>query len=66
MKGKKVSGQRVYVTFLKDGTIALHPSNCTGEYYRMRGKGSVHLTKSTPAAALGEVILRARQQCKTQ
>jgi hypothetical protein len=66
MKGKKVSGKRVYVTFLKDGTIAFHPSNCTGEHYRMKGEGSVHLPKSTSATVLGETVLKVRQECKTQ
>jgi hypothetical protein len=64
MRKKKVTGRRVYVTFLHDGTIALHPSNCTGPYYRMRNKGSIHLSKHTPAAKLGQKVLAMRDQCQ--
>jgi len=65
MGKKTVSGQRFYVTFLKDGTIAVHPSNCSGPYYRMRGPGSEHLSKNTTAAHLGESVLEMRNRCKT-
>jgi hypothetical protein len=62
---KSVSGKRIYVTFLKDGTIAVHPSNCTGAYYRMRGKDSVHLRKNTSPEELGKAIFEMREKCKT-
>jgi len=61
-----VSGRRVYVTFLKDGTIAIHPSSCTGPRYRMRGKGSIHMKKGSTARELGEAVLAMRQHCKTE
>jgi len=64
MAKKTVSGRRVYVTFLKDGTIAIHPSNCTGDRYRMRGAGSKHLPKATSAAKLGEAVLAMSNQCR--
>lgn len=63
-RGKRVKGRRVYVTFLHDGTVALHPSNCTGRYYRMRSEGSVHLGKRISAKDLGEAILNMRAKCK--
>lgn len=62
---KRVSGQRVYVTFLKDGTIAIHPSNCRGDRYRMRGGGSIHIGKETTAAELGRKIFEVRDACLT-
>lgn len=62
---KSVSGRRIYVTFLKDNTIIIQPSNCTGEYYRMRNKGSVHLSKNTTAEKLGKTIFEMRNECKT-
>jgi DnaJ-class molecular chaperone len=65
MAAKKVSGKRVYVTFLKDGTIAVHPSNCTGRYYRMRGEGSIHLPKKTTPATLGKIVFDMRNKCRT-
>lgn len=64
MAARTVTGRRVYVTFLKDGTVALHPSNCTGERYRMRGEGSVHLTKNPGPQKLGEAVLKMRDVCK--
>ena len=62
---KQVSGQRVYVTFLKDGTIAIHPSNCRGDRYRMRGGGSIHISKESTAAELGRKIFEVREACLT-
>jgi len=62
---KKVSGRRVYVTFLKDGTIAIHPSNCRRDRYRMRGAGSIHIPKGTSPAELGRKILEVRDVCLT-
>jgi len=50
---KKVSGRRVYVTFLKDGTVAIHPSNCRGDRYRMRGKVVFMLVNGLPPRTLG-------------
>ncbi len=61
---KKVSGRRVYVTFLKDGTIAIHPSNCRGDRYRMRGTGSIHIPKGTSSAELGRKIFEVRDACQ--
>lgn len=60
---KKVSGRRVYVTFLKDGTVAIHPSNCRGDRYRMRGEGSIHVGKRITAAELGRSVLKVRDAC---
>ena len=60
---RKVSGRRVYVTFLKDGTVAIHPSNCRGERYRMRGEGSIHVGKRITTAKLGSSILKVRDAC---
>jgi len=65
-RAKRVKGRRVYVTFLHDGTIAIHPSNCTGPKYRMRDPGSVHLKPSTTARELGEAVLAMREQCKVE
>lgn len=62
---KKVSGRRVYVTFLKDGTVVIHPSNCRGDMYRMRGKGSIHIGKRITAAELGRRVLKVRDECLT-
>jgi protein subunit release factor A len=62
---KQVSGRRVYVTFIKDGTIAIHPSNCRSDRYRMRGKGSIHVSKNTSAAELGRSVLKVRDVCLT-
>ena len=66
MASNKVSGKRVYVTFIKDGTIAVHPSNCTSSYYRMRGSGSVHLSKKTSPEELGKIVFQMRDNCKTK
>ena len=60
---KSVSGKRVYVTFLHDGTIALHPSVCSGPRYKMESKGSIHLSKKVTAKELGEAVLRLRAAC---
>jgi hypothetical protein len=60
---KKVSGRRVYVTFLKDGTIAIHPSNCRKERYRMRGKGSIHVNKRKNAEEIWQIVLMVRDAC---
>ena len=62
---KQVTGRRVYVTFLKDGTVAIHPSNCRGEKYRMRSEGSIHIGKRATAAELGRAILKVRDICAT-
>lgn len=62
---KKVSGRRVYVTFLKDGTVVLHPSTCKGDRYRMRKKGSIHVGKRTTAEELGRSIFKVRAACLT-
>lgn len=62
---KKVSGRRVYVTFLKDGTVAIHPSNCRGDRYRMRDEGSIHKGKRITAAELGRYVLQVRDACLT-
>jgi len=65
MSARSVSGRRVYVTFLHDGTIAVHPSNCTASRYRMRGEGSVHLSKTVSDEDLGRAVRDMRSQCKT-
>jgi len=62
-KEKTVKGRRVYVTFLPDNTIVVHPSKCTGDRYRMQQDGSVHLSGKTSARELGEAILKARDDC---
>lgn len=62
---KKVSGRRVYVTFLKDGTIAIHPSNCRGDRYRMKNEGSIHVGKRITAEELGRSVLKVRADCLT-
>lgn len=64
MGKEKVKGRRVYVTFLPDGTIAIHPSNCTGPRYRMRDEDSIHIPKSKTPTGLGKKILSVRETCK--
>jgi hypothetical protein len=60
-----VTSRRVYVTFLHDGTVALHPSKCTGPRFRMMAEGSIHLGKRIPAKELGEAVLWVRDRCLT-
>ncbi len=60
---KKVKGKRVYVTFLHDDTIAIHPSNCKGDRYRMRNDGSIHISKNTTAPELGKRIFEVLKSC---
>jgi hypothetical protein len=62
---KIVSGRRVYVTFLKDGTIAIHPSKCNQDRYRMMGKGSIHIPKGTTPKELGQKVMDIRNICLT-
>jgi hypothetical protein len=61
---KRVSGRRVYVTFLADGTVAFHPARCTGERYTMMSKGSVHKGKHLTAEEIGETLLQVRDRCE--
>ncbi len=63
---KKVSGKRIYVTFLHGGTIALHPSNCTGERYRMKTDGSKHVSSGTSDEELGKLVRAMLNECKTE
>jgi hypothetical protein len=65
MATKRVSGRRVYITFIKGGTIVVQPSNCTGNRYRMRNSGSVHLPKKTSPEKLGKIVFEMRDKCKT-
>jgi DnaJ-class molecular chaperone len=62
---KQVSGRRVYVTFIKGGTIVIQPSNCRGERYRMRNKGSIHKPKNISATELGKYVLKIKDACLT-
>ncbi len=66
MAKKKVTRRRVYVPFLRDSTVAVHPSNCTGDRYRVRAKGSIHLSKNVSAANLGEAILAMCKNCRVK
>lgn len=65
-KREAVSGRRVYVTVLHDGTVALHPSVCTGPRYKMKGPGSIHLTKGISAEELGKAVFRVLEECRTE
>jgi len=61
---KRVSGKRVYVTFLADGTVAFHPARCVGERYTMMSKGSVHRGKHLTADEIGKIVLQLRDRCR--
>jgi len=60
---RKLGGSRVYVTFLPDETIVVHPSNCKGNRYTMQQDGSVHLPRKTTPEELGKAVMQAREKC---
>ena len=62
---KRVSGKRVYVTFLGDGTVAFHPARCAGERYTMMSEGSVHKGKRLSAEEIGKIVLEVRDRCRS-
>ncbi len=63
---QKMTGRRVYVTFLADGTVAVQPSDCTGSKYSRMHKG-VLLSAGAMAdtQAIGGAVLKMRNKCKT-
>lgn len=63
---ERVTGRRVYVTFNHDGTVVMHPSDCTGPLYKMRDEGSEIFGPSTSPEEMGMRLLKIRDRCKTE
>lgn len=66
-EANKLSGRRVYVTFLSDGTVAVQPSDCTGLKYSRMPKGvRLHREDLSDTKAIGGAVLKMRDRCKTE
>lgn len=66
-ENKGLSGRRVYVTFLADGTVVIHPSDCTGTRFAKLNSEAEHLSKKDALSAdvAWTAVLKARNRCKT-
>lgn len=62
---QKLSGRRIYVTFMGDGTVAVQPSDCTGPKYSRIHKGLLlQAPDASDTGVIGKAVLKMRDQCK--
>ncbi len=63
---QKMTGRRVYVTFMADGTVAVQPRDCTGSKYSRMHKGILLPADDiADSKAIGGAVLKIRDKCKT-